>query len=246
MSEILKTEAIVLSKMDYGDTSNILSLYTKESGKLSVIIKGARSPKSKSGHIADPLNYVQIVIYKKDTRDIQILSSIDLVSHFPHLKEDIDKLKYSFAIIELVKKLTPEHETNLRLFNGLSRILLLIDSSKEKPKILFGRFFLFFLKEIGYEVQLGKCASCQESNLSEENLGYNFDLGILCSNCSNKNRTDFKLSQELFNYLLCLKRNESADIFSEFTLDKAIIFMERYLKFHIPDFKGIQAFQAIK
>src|SRR3989339_242813 len=212
MSEIIKTEAIVLSKMNYGDTSNILSVYTKDYGKLSVIIKGARSPRSKSGFIADPPNHVQIVIYKKDTRDLQVLSSIDLISYFPHMKEDIDRLKYSFAIIELVKKLTPENETNLRLFNGLSRILS-------------------FLKEIGYELQLKKCASCERSDLTEENLGYNFDIGILCSNCSIKNRVDFKLSQELFNYLLCLNSNKSADIFKEFTLDKAIIFMERYLKF---------------
>lgn len=246
MSEIIKTEAIVLSKMNYGDTSNILSVYSKEYGKLSVIVKGARSPKSKSGYVADPPNQVQIVIYKKDTRDIQLVASIDLISHFSHLKEDIDKLKYSFAIIELVKKLTPEHETNIRLFNGLSRILSLIDSSKEKNRILFGRFFMFFLKEIGYEVQLNKCASCGTSNLNAENLAYNFDLGILCTNCSNKNRRDFKLSQELFNYLLCLNNNKSADIYSEFIFDKAIIFMERYLKFHVPDFKGIQAFQTIK
>ena len=40
MSEIIKTEAVILSKMNYGDTSNILSVYTKDYGKLSVIIKG--------------------------------------------------------------------------------------------------------------------------------------------------------------------------------------------------------------
>ena len=141
MSEIIKTEAVILSKMNYGDTSNILSVYTKDYGKLSVIIKGAKSSKSKSGLIADPPNLVQIVIYKKDTRDLQVLSSIDLISYFPKTKEDIERLKYSFAIIELVKKLTPENETNLRLFSGLSRILSLIDSSDENPKILFGRFF---------------------------------------------------------------------------------------------------------
>ncbi len=246
MSEIIKTEAVILSKMNYGDTSNILSVYTKDYGKLSVIIKGARSPKSKSGFIADPLNYVQIVIYKKDSRDLQVLSSIDMISYFPKLKEDIDRLKFSFAIIELIKKLTPENETNLRLFNGLSRILSLIDSSNENPKILFGRFFLFFLKEIGYELQLGKCVSCERTDLTRENLGYNFELGMVCGNCSDKNRMDFKLSQELFNYLMCLNYNKSADIYKEFTLDKAIIFMERYLKFHVPDFKGIQAFQTIK
>jgi len=246
MSEIIKTEAVILSKMNYGDTSNILSVYTKDYGKLSVIIKGARSPKSKSGFIADPLNLVQIVIYKKDSRDLQVLSSIDMISYFPKMKEDIDRLKYSFAIIELVKKLTPENETNLRFFNGLSRILSLIDSSNENPKILFGRFFLFFLKEIGYELQLEKCVSCGRTDLTGENLGYNFELGIVCGKCSDKNRMDFKLSQELFNYMLCLNYNKGADIYKEFTLDKAIIFMERYLKFHVPDFKGIQAFQTIK
>lgn len=246
MSEIIKTEAVILSKMNYGDTSNIISVYTKDYGKLSVIIKGARSSKSKSGLIADPPNHVQIVIYKKDTRDIQILSSIDMISYFPKMKEDIGRLRFSFAIIELVKKLTPENETNLRLFNGLSRILSLIDSSDENPKILFGRFFLFFLKEIGYEVQLGKCASCGRNDLTEENLGYNFELGVICGNCSGKNRIDFTLSQELFNYLLCLNYNKSAEIYKEFTFDKAIIFMERYLKFHVPDFNGIQAFQTIK
>ena len=43
MSEIIKTEAMVLTKMDYGDTSKIVSLYTKDFGKLSAIIKGGRS-----------------------------------------------------------------------------------------------------------------------------------------------------------------------------------------------------------
>ena len=45
MSEIIKTEAVVLSKINYGDSSIIASLYSKNSGKMSVIIKGGRNPK---------------------------------------------------------------------------------------------------------------------------------------------------------------------------------------------------------
>ncbi len=246
MSEIIKTEAVVLSKMDYRDSSNILSLYTKEFGKLSVIHKGARSPKSKKGFIAEPLNHLQIIIYKKDTRELQLLSSVDLISHFPHIKEDLDKLRFSLATLELIKKLTPENETNIRLFNGLTRILFLMDSSNESEKITFGRFFLFFLKEIGYEIQLNKCSSCQKKLMNGDSLGYNFELGIFCSSCSGNFRIDFKLSQELFKYLMCLKQNKSADSFKSFTADRAIIFMERHLKFHIPDFKGIISFHTIR
>jgi DNA repair protein RecO (recombination protein O) len=246
MSEIIKTEAVVLSKMDYRDSSNILSLYTKDFGKISVIHKGARSSKSKKGFTAEPLNHLQIIIYKKDTRELQLLSSIDLISHFPHIKEDLDRLKFSLAILELIKNLTPENETNLRMFNGLIRILFLMDSSNENPKITFGRFFIFFLKEIGYEIQLNKCISCQTNLMNGDSYGYNFELGVFCSRCLSNFRIDFKISQELFNYLLCLKQNKNADSFNSFTADKAIIFMERHLKFHIPDFKGIISFHTIK
>jgi DNA repair protein RecO (recombination protein O) len=246
MSEIIKTEAVVLSKMDYRDSSNILSFYTKDFGRLSVIHKGARSPKSKKGFIAEPLNHLHIIIYKKDSRELQLLSSADLISHFPHVKEDLDKLKYSFAILELIKKLTPEDETNTKLFNGLTRILFLLDSSYENPKITFGRFFIFFLKEIGYEIQLNKCLSCQTNLMNGDSIGYNFELGAFCSRCLSNFRIDFKISPELFNYLICLKQNKSAEIYKNFTADRAIIFMERHLKFHIPDFKGIISFHTIK
>jgi DNA repair protein RecO (recombination protein O) len=246
MSEIVKTEAVVLSKMDYRDSSSILTLYTKDYGKISVIHKGARSPKSKKGFIAEPLNHLQIIIYRKDSRDLQLLSSADLISHFPRIKEDLDKLKYSLAILELVKNLTPEGEENTKLFNSLTRILFLLDSSDEGPKVTFGRFFLFFLKEIGYEIQLKKCSSCQNNLMNGDNLGYNSELGIFCSQCSGNFRIDFKLSQELFNYLLCLKQNKKADSFKNFTSDRAIVFMEKHLKFHVPDFKGIISFHTIK
>ena len=68
MSEIIKTEAIVLNKINYGDTSMIASLYTKDHGKISAILKGGRSSKSKIGAVVNPANYLEIVIYKKDTR----------------------------------------------------------------------------------------------------------------------------------------------------------------------------------
>jgi DNA repair protein RecO (recombination protein O) len=232
--------------MDYRDSSSILTLYTKDYGKISVIHKGARSPKSKKGFIAEPLNHLQIIIYRKDSRDLQLLSSADLISHFPRIKEDLDKLKYSLAILELVKNLTPEGEENTKLFNSLTRILFLLDSSDEGPKVTFGRFFLFFLKEIGYEIQLKKCSSCQNNLMNGDNLGYNSELGIFCSQCSGNFRIDFKLSQELFNYLLCLKQNKKADSFKNFTSDRAIVFMEKHLKFHVPDFKGIISFHTIK
>jgi len=242
MSEIVKTEAVVLSKINFGDTSNIASFFTKEFGRISAIIKGGRNPKSKISMIIDPLNHLELVLYKKDSRDLQLISNASLLAHFSRIKEDLEKLKYSLAIVELVKKLTAENEVHSKLFKGIIRILELIDSSDKNPEVLFSRFFIFFLGEIGYELQLSSCASCGRTNLYGMQLSYSFKIGILCENCGKDLRESFTLPVELFNYLVCLKSNkiESAN---KDTIEKALIFLEKYLRFHVPDFQGITSFK---
>jgi DNA repair protein RecO (recombination protein O) len=81
--------------MNYGDSSSIALLFTEDLGKISVIVKGARSPKSKYGKIVDPLNYLSVVLYKKETRDLQLLSGADIIEHYPAMKNDLNKLGYA-------------------------------------------------------------------------------------------------------------------------------------------------------
>ncbi|MBE0571935.1 MAG: DNA repair protein RecO [Ignavibacteriaceae bacterium] len=240
MSEIVKTEAIVLSKMNYGDTSSIASLFTEEFGKISVIVKGARSPKSKYGKIVDQLNYLSIVLYKKESREIQLLSGADIIEHYPSLKNDLDKLRYAYGVAELVKNLLAEHEVNKRIFRGIVKILSIINSGAEKPEITFGRFFIFLLKETGYEIQVNSCAICGKIKF-DSNLYYNFDKGLICGECTKTVVDNYDINLELLRYLNCLKNNESTGNFSNLILQKAINFMETHLKYHMPDFKGISS-----
>ena len=244
MSEIIKSEAIVLSKINYGDSSVIASLYSEDSGKMSVIVKGGRSSKSKIGKMVDPLNHLEIIFYKKESRDVQLLSGVEIISYFPNLKEDLERLKYSYAVIELVRNLSPDNEPNKKVFKGIVRILSLLDSSDEKPEILFGRFFLFFVEQVGYELQLSKCSVCGNTDLSNKTLGYNYEKGLLCVRCKKEHIDNIKINSELFNYLICLKVNKEINTVRELTLKNANIFFETYLKYHIPDFKGIQSFNS--
>ncbi len=246
MSEIIKTEAIVLNKINYGDTSSIISFYTKDYGKLSGIIKGGRNPKSKTGAAVNPLNHLEIILYTKDSREVQLISGVSIIAHFPGIKDNFEKLQYAIGVLELLKKLTPEHESNERLFAGTIRILSLLESSKEEPLVTFGRYFLFFLSETGYEPQFEKCVTCGKSNFEKENLAYNFDLGIFCEQCSKDNLYSFSLEMELFNYLMCLKYNKPAEKISLSVKQNAISFLERFTKHHIPDFKGLQSIQLLR
>ena len=217
MSKIIKTEAVVLSKLNYGDSSSIVSLFTKEYGKISAMLKGGRNPKSKLSLIVDPINYLEIIFYNNPSRDLQILSSADIKAYFHKIKEDLDKLKYAHSVIELIKNLSVEHEVNKKLFSGIIRILELIGKGEENPAVSFGRFFLFFLKELGYE----------------------FQPGI-------NNIDNITINPELFLYFNCLKKNESPGNVSPDVINGAVTFLENYLKYHVSDFKGLQSLNMFK
>jgi DNA repair protein RecO (recombination protein O) len=246
MSDLIKTEAVVLSKINYGDTSSIVTFYTESDGKLSGIAKGSRSPKSKIGKIVDPLNHLQIIIYKKNTRDVQILSSADLVCNFTKIKEDLIVTKYAFAVIELIKNLTADDEVNTKLFKGLIKILRLLEDKTEHPSILFSRFFLFFLSELGYDLTIDKCGICSKQTISTSPIGFNEELGFVCADCFRSHIGLEIISTELFNYVICLKTNRKISEMNLELIEKLNILLERYLKIHVSDFKGIQSFQIFK
>ena len=240
MSEIIKTEAIVLSKMNYGDTSTIATLFTDDLGKISVLIKGARSPKSKYGRIVDPINHLLVVLYKKESRDIQLLSGADIIDHYPEIKNDLNKLKYAYSITELVKNLLAEHEINKRIFKGLVKILNRLNRGEEPSEVTFGRFFLFFLKEIGYEIQIESCSVCGKKTISTDYF-YSFEKGLMCGECKKSAVDIYDINLELLGYLKCLNSDESISSFDNLICQRAIIFMENHLKYHVSDFKGISS-----
>lgn len=238
MSEIIKTEAVVLSKINYSESSLIVSLYTKSNGLISAIVKGGRRPKSKLSSVVDVLNHIQIILYRKESREIQIISSADLISFFPKTKTKIELSGYALAICESIKTLLVENESNELLFNGLIRILNLIESEAEHPAVLFGRFLMFLIKQIGYEINLETCEVCSEKLSFDRKVYYSSTTGFVCSKCYNDKVFN---NSELFNYLYCLKNRKKIDSFSKNIYQKGNQFLIEYLKSHIESFKGLNS-----
>ncbi len=246
MSEIIKTQAVVLGKMNYSDSSLIVHLYTEHNGKVSAIVKGARSPKSKLALIIDTLNHIEVIFYKKESRELQIVSSADIISHYPNIKSDLESTKYAFAVLELVRNLTIENESNNRLFKGLVRILEHFENKKELPAVLFARFFMFLITETGYEIMIDKCSICGNELIPDSDVGYNFATGFICKDCLQTHSGFEKIESELFKFLFCLKNKKLLNGLNVRTINEGNSFLERYLKEHVPDFKGILSLSIFK
>ncbi len=243
MSQIEKTEGIVLSKLDYSDSSKIVAMYTEEFGKIAAIVKGGRGKNSKVGMVVDPLNIIQIVLYNKENRDVQLLSSAEMLSYFSKIHNDFERMKYSYAILELLKYLTVENEANQRLYKGSKKILQLMDTSDDQPEILFLKYFLFILQETGFEIQMDACSICHKEIKMEKVNGFNYEHGMLCYECKNLYHTFLEIPMELFEQIYSLKVGKRLKNYNLPAMKKLIIALEKFLKFHVQGFNGIKSLQ---
>jgi len=241
MSSIIKTKAFVLSKLDFGDTSKIAQFYTEDLGRISCIIKGARSPRSKIGKTIDVMNYVDLVLYKKEGRDLQVVTQADLIAYYPNVKSDLEKLKYASSIMELLLRLTVENDQHRRLFLGVEKILQRIETETTQPILLFAMNVKFFLEEIGYGLETEKCSECQKSLLNSGKVSYNHEMGLMCESCSQNHLVLFEFSMELFNKMVCLSQRNSLCSYTENELKEIITFFERFLIYHVDEFQGIKS-----
>ena len=243
MPKIIKTEAVVLRNLKYGDTSKITVFYTPEHGKLHGILKGGRSANSKFGGRVDLLNHVEIIFYEKPNRDIQLVSDAQLISNFTHIKEDLEKMKYASAVLELVFFLTFGNDSNSRLFNGVVRILNLINSDDEIPPILFARFLLFFCEEIGYGLHFDKCALSGVELKDLQSVAFNYETGFFDPKYKHEHFVLYEFSRELFKFLTGLSKRKKIINFDGSFPERIINFIEKFLKYHVEEFKGITSLQ---
>ena len=230
-----------MRKLNYGDTSVIVHFYTEEFGKVTAIVKGVRSRKSKMGSIIDVMNMVEIVFYQKENREVQLVSQADLIAHYPKIKQDLNRLKFSSAVLELVASLIIENEKNSLMFKGILRIQELFEKNEEHPKVLFIKFFLFFIREIGYELHFESKNLDMSDVDAGEPIVFHYELGFMNKAGGEDKLITFEFSSELFKLLLCLSKGKGEYTYTQSDLDKLIVFLEKYIRYHISEFKGLKS-----
>jgi len=196
-----KTEGIILKSIDYGETSRIIRLQTPKFGKISLIAKGAKNPKSKFTGTLEELNYISIVFYYKEDKDLFVLSQCDVINPNRYIKEDFNKLIVGFAITELILKSESGGETSVALFNLLLRILKELDEVKKNYINLYIYFVLAFLNINGYQLVLKTCLSCGSAETKSKWYFSITDGGFYCSECrSNTSGVDAGIQKTLHKF----------------------------------------------
>ena len=161
----LKTEAIVLRSLRFGEADRILHVYTLVHGRMGVIAKGARKTKSRFGGRLEPLSHVELVLHV-GSGELATLTGADLVRSHASAREEPYRLSVGLIGAEAMLRLFPEQERSDQAFTALTRFLDLLDDlpvrEGVRPELaaLGLAFQLKLLWVAGYLPHLGSCAEC--------------------------------------------------------------------------------------
>ncbi|RXI99412.1 DNA repair protein RecO [Anaerobacillus alkaliphilus] len=183
-----KVEGIVIRTTDYGEANKILTLYTRELGKIGVMARGAKRPKSRLSSISQLFTHGHYVFQR--TSGLGVLNQGEMVMSFRDLRADIFLTAYAAYIVELLDRLTEQHEINPYLYELLYQTLHYIDEGQDY-EILTRIFEVKMLRVAGIGLHVDGCAHC---GASEGEFSFSIkEGGFLCHRCWHVDERNLKI-----------------------------------------------------
>ncbi|NTU69814.1 DNA repair protein RecO, partial [bacterium] len=177
MNTSVSDVGIVLRRKSFSEADLLLTILSKENGKIVVLAKGSRKIKSKfMGHF-EPFCLVKFSCIKG--RSFFIMTSLEtLDSHFSS-KENPESIKIYSYISEVVDALTPELEKNEILFLKMKDYL----NTKDISRVSVVSFLFSILETSGFAPQILKCSKCGKDETVLEHFSFYWG-GLVCPECS--------------------------------------------------------------
>ena len=185
-SRTVKTEAVVLRSIRYGEADRILHLYTLERGRIGAIAKGARRTRSRFGGRLEPLSHVELLVHE-GRGELHTVTGADLIRSHDAARTDPYRLAVGHIGLEAMLRLFVEQEASPQAFHVLTRFLDLLDAVEAElparpaldPLVLSFQLKLLWLS--GYLPHLASCAACgAEASL----VGFSAQAGGgVCAEC---------------------------------------------------------------
>ena len=195
----VKTEAIVLRSIRYGEADRILHLYSRQRGRVGAIAKGARKPRSRFGGRLEPFFRLDLVLHEGRS-DLLTVTSVSTLDGYSRLRSSGPALSAGARACDAVLRLLDSAEPNQPAYNLLCRYLDLLDDPEQPRGAELAAALSFRLKlalAAGFAPELASCASCGEA---EHQVGISGAAGgVVCASCE---AGSFELSQQAHNFMV--------------------------------------------
>jgi DNA repair protein RecO (recombination protein O) len=205
----VRTEAVVLRSIRYGEADRILHLYSAARGRMGAIAKGVRRPKSRFGGRLEPFFRLDLLLHE-GRGELLTVTSVTTVDGYPRLRSSAPALDAGARACDAVLRLLDSAEPNRPAYNLLCRYLSMLDDPGQERAPAVETALAFRLKlalAAGFAPELASCAHCGEA---EHLAGFSGAAGgVVCAACE---AGSFPLSEEAHRFMVAAVAKPLAEV----------------------------------
>lgn len=198
------TDAIVLSRFDYGEADRIMTLFTPDQGKIKAIAKGVRRPTSRLGGSLEPLAELRVALARG--RNFDVVTQVEVGKAWLRLRDSLESAATAWYLAELADRSTEEHHEAEGIYALLRRAYELLDEGMDPGRV--ARWYEMHLAdELGVRPEVDRCVECGRMLEPDESFRWVPPLGgVLCHRCPGPPEDRAGLSVEALKLLKAYQR----------------------------------------
>jgi DNA repair protein RecO (recombination protein O) len=174
-------EAVVLRRLSLGETDRVVTLFTRDSGKLSAVAKGARGPRSRLAGVTEPFTYFNGLLAMGQNLDV--LTQAEVLNAYGGIRKDLARVGYASYFVEIADAGLEERQPAPELWDLLVAALGTVETA-QTPDALARAFELHAMRLLGYEPHLFECVVDQEPVDVAGAVFHPLRGGMLCPRCA--------------------------------------------------------------
>lgn len=230
MTNLIKTEGIIINKKDIGDFDRIITVFTGGFGKIDILIKGIRKSRKRDKLGSDVLSFSRTVVYKKENSFVG--STVETIKSYENIRRDMKKIGMVLYMFHVLNNILTDSERKTVLYDLTLKSLDYIDREENISHCIL--LVIYYLnKIIGEEgikfiIQGGRNFSVKNSVISEE----------LYSDTVKLSREEYHIIESIYFNKVKELLQESTDVKDLYSV---LSIYERYLNYHMElclDFKN--------
>lgn len=156
----LSARGFTLALRAFSESDKMVQLYTLQWGLIRAIVKGARKPKSKLGPALELFTESDLMLTKKASGDLYLLTQVKVVQGHPSLKKDLGSITQLQVMADLLIQALPGTEPHPEVYHLVDETLAGLEAHPESGEVLLAAFALKFLECLGHPLELSVCAAC--------------------------------------------------------------------------------------
>ena len=240
-----EVEGIIASETNYGESSKIINVITKNKGLIGIMAKGCKNIKSPLRSVTSKLTYGKFIIYYKEGK-LSTLKEVSIINSFKNLKKNIAGISYAAYLLELSEGVLKQSK-NKKIFDLLIDSLIKIDEGYD-PLVIMNILELKYLDFLGVMPILDECAMCGSKHAIVTLSSYRG--GYVCENCytNEKKVSDKTIKLIRMIYYVDISKISKLDI-SPSSKNEINIFLDdyysRYTGLYLKSKKFIQNLQKL-